>query len=81
MRATLALNGLSQFREHKFNHSSPNSLYSTFGCGFDIESMCHYLLHCPNFVNESSILLDTLSSINADILSHNDNYIVNFSSC
>ena len=36
--------------------------------GLDIETTCHYLLHCPNFTNERSTLLNIVSRINKNSL-------------
>ena len=43
--------GLSNLRYHKFKHGFLDSLNPICGCGFDIETTCHFLLHCPNFIN------------------------------
>ena len=50
--------------EYKIKHSFFDSSISIYSCGFDLQSTCYYLLHCPN------LLSDTLSNINIDILSH-----------
>ena len=56
--------GLSHFRDHKFKHGFLDSLNPICSCGLDVETTCHYLLHCPNFTNERSILLNIVSTIN-----------------
>ena len=38
----------------------------------DIESICYYIFHCCNFVNERPTLLNTLSNANVDIVNDND---------
>ena len=48
---------LSYLRYHKFKHGFLDSLNPICGCGFDIETTCYFLLHCPNFLNEISLLL------------------------
>ena len=35
--------------EHKFKHSTQDSLNPICSCGIDIETSAHVLLHCPNF--------------------------------
>ena len=45
-------------------------------CGLDVETTCHYLLHCPNFTNERSILLNIVSTINESSLTSCDASIV-----
>ena len=38
----------------------------------DIEKSAHYLLHCPNFLNERSAFLNIIGSIDRNILTRND---------
>ena len=38
--------GLSHFRDHKFEHNFKNTLNPICNCDEDIETSCHYLLHC-----------------------------------
>ena len=45
--------GLSHLRDYK--HGFLDSL--------NIETICHYLQHCPGFSNERSILLNIVSTI------------------
>ena len=68
--------GLNHLCEYKFNHNFLNLLNPICNCAFGIEFTRYYLLYCPNFVNNGTILLKTFSNINADILSHNDTTIV-----
>ena len=37
-------------------------------CGNDVESTEHFLLHCPQFVNERRTLLSTLGNFNCSLL-------------
>ena len=60
--------GLSHLREHKFKHGFLDSVNPVCSCGLDIETTCHYLLHCPNFTNERSVLLNNVSTINKNSL-------------
>ena len=53
--------GLSHLRDHKFKHGFLDSLNPICSCSFDIETTCHFLLLCPNFVNERSLLLNNVS--------------------
>ena len=47
--------GLSHLREHKFKHGFLDSLNPICNCGLDIESTCHFLLHCPtSYMKEHS---------------------------
>ena len=40
--------GLSHPCDCKFKHGFLGSLNPICSCGLDIETTCHYLLHCPN---------------------------------
>ena len=60
--------GLSHLREHKFKHGFLDSLNPICNCGLDIETTCHFLLHCPNFINERTLLLNDVSRITKDAL-------------
>ena len=62
--------------EHKFRHGFLDCLNPICSCGLDIETTCHYLLHCPNFTNERSILLNNVSTINKNSLTSCDASIV-----
>ena len=59
--------GLSHFREHKFKNGFLDSLNPICNCGLDIET-CHFLLHCSNFINERTLLLNDVSRITRDAL-------------
>ena len=60
--------GLSHLRDHKFKHGFLDSLNPICSCGLDIETTCHYLLHCPNFINERTLFLNDVSRITKDAL-------------
>ena len=59
---------LSHLHEHIFKHGFLDSLNSICNCGLDIETTCHFLLHCPNFINERTLLLNDVSRITKDAL-------------
>ena len=59
--------GLNHFREHKFRHNFQGTLNPICSCGDDIVTPIHYLLHCPNYLDESRTLLDNLESIGGNI--------------
>ena len=41
---------LSQLRCHKFTHNFQDCIINPlFGCGLEIETTTHFLLHCPLF--------------------------------
>ena len=41
-----------------------------------IESSVHFFLHCPNFTTQRQTLLNKLKSINASIMTENENSVV-----
>ena len=55
--------GLSHLREHKFKHSFQDTFNSICNCDEHIETSSHYLLHCPDYLQESMTLLNTVSCI------------------
>ena len=67
--------GLSHLREHKFRHNFQDTLNPICSCGDDIETAIHYLLHCPNYLNDRRSLLDNLQSIGENIHDKNDSQI------
>ena len=61
--------GLSHLHEHKFRHNFQDTL------GDDIEATIHYLLHCPNYLDETRTLSDNLQSNGENIYDKNDSQI------
>ena len=61
--------GLTHLRYHKFKHGFLDSLTTTGSCGSDIETNCHSLLYCSNFIYERSLLLNNTSRLTKDKLS------------
>ena len=68
--------GLSHLREHKFKHNFQDTLNSICNCGEDIETSCHYLLHCSLYTNERLALLNIIQGIDKSILELTDSHIV-----
>ena len=58
--------GLSHLRYHKFKHGFLDSRNSICRWAFDIETNCHLLLHCTNFINKISLLLNNTSRLTND---------------
>ena len=54
--------GLSHLREHKFKRGFQDTLSPLCSSGNNVESTGHFLLHCPQFVNERRTLLSTLGN-------------------
>ena len=55
--------GLSQLREHKFRHNFRDTFNPICNCGDDIKTTIHYLLHCPDYLDERRTVLDNLQSV------------------
>ena len=68
--------GFSHLKEHKFKHNFQDSVDPLCSCGNDIESTVHFFLHCPNFTTQRRTLLNKLKSINASIMTENENSVV-----
>ena len=49
---------LSHLRYYKFKHRFLDSINRICSSTFDIETTSHFLLHCPNFINWRSLLLN-----------------------
>ena len=65
--------GLSHLREHKFKHSSQDSLNPFCSCGKgEVETSSHYLLHCSNYSEERFVFLKTIENIDMSILQQRD---------
>ena len=62
--------------EHKFKQNFQDSVDPLCSCGNDIESTVHFFLHCPNFTTQRQTLLNKLKSINASIMTGNENSVV-----
>ena len=68
--------GFSHLKEHKFKHNFQDSIDPLCSCGNDIESTVHFFLHCPNFTTQRQTLLNKLKSINASIMTENENSVL-----
>ena len=60
--------GLCHLREHKFKHSSQDSLNPFCSCGLDIESTKHFLLHSPTYITERRTLLSAIENSDNNLL-------------
>ena len=67
--------GLSHLREHRFKHNFQNCLNPLCSCGSDIESISHFLLHCPFFSDKRQSLLSTLRNIDSKLLETTDSVL------
>ena len=68
--------GFSHLKEHKLKHNFQDSIDPLCSCGNDIESTVHFFLLCPNFTTQRQTLLNKLKSINASIMTENENSVV-----
>ena len=59
--------GLSHLRDHKFKHNFQDTHNPICNCGEDIETSCHYLLHCSLYTNERLALLNAIQGIDSSI--------------
>ena len=60
--------GLSHLREHKFKHGFQDKLNPLRSRGNDVDFTEHFLLRCPQFVNERRTFLSTLGNFNCTLL-------------
>ena len=68
--------GLSHLRDHKFKHNFQDTHNPICNCGEDIETSCHYLLHCSLYTNERLALLNAIQGIDSSIWEITDSHIV-----
>ena len=68
--------GLSHLRDHKFKHNFQDTLNPICNCGEDIETFCHYFLHCSLCTNERLTLLNVIQGIDNSILELADSRFV-----
>ena len=59
--------GLSHLREHKFNHNFEDCINPLCSYNLETESIAHYFLHCHNFSEFRTTLLDDLRQIDLSI--------------
>ena len=68
--------GLSHLQEHKFKHNFQHTLNPSCTCGEDIETLCHYLVHCSLYTNERLAFLNIIQGIDKSILELTDSRII-----
>ena len=61
--------------ERKFKHNFQDCLNPICSCGLDIESISHFLLHCPTFNDERFTLRSTLNNIDYTLPELNESYL------
>ena len=60
--------GLCRVRNHRFKHSSQDTLNPLCTCANDVESRKHFPLHCLQFVNERRTFLSNSGNFNYNLL-------------
>ena len=66
---------LSHLSEHKFKHSFQDTLNPICNCG---KTSSHYLLHCPDYLQEVMTLLNTVSCIVPNTFDFNNDQPTDF---
>ena len=69
--------GFSHLQEHEFKHNFQDSIDLMCSCSSDIEIAIHFFLHCANFITQRQTFFDKIATINANILTENEDIIVN----
>ena len=69
---------ITSWINHKFKHVLLDSLNPICSCGLDIATTCHFLLLFPNFTNNRSTFLNTVSRTTKDILAYCHSIVIRF---
>ena len=69
---------ITSWINHKFKHVLRDSLNPICSCGLDIATTCHFLLLFPNFTNNRSTFLNTVSRTTKDILTYCHSIVIRF---
>ena len=69
--------GFSHLKQHKFKHNVQDSVDPMCSCSSGIETTIHLFLHCANFNIQRQTLFDKIGTIDANILTENEDSIVN----
>ena len=64
-------------KEHKFTHNFQDSVDPTCSCSGGIETTIYFFVHCANFNTHRQTPFDEIATIDANILTKNENCIVN----
>ena len=67
---------LSHLNEHKFRHNFRDTLNPLCTCSLEPETLKHYLLHCPHYINPRKVLLDSIFAIDNSISNLSDECLV-----
>ena len=69
--------GFSHLKEYKLKHNFQDSIDPMCSCSSGIETTIHFFLHCANVDIQRQTLFDGIATIDANILTGNENSIVN----
>ena len=69
--------GFSHLKKHKFKHNFQDLIDPMCSCNSGIETAIHFFLHCAKFNTQRQTLLDNIATIDANILTENEDSIVN----
>ena len=69
--------GFNYLKEHKFKYDFQDSIDSICSYSSGIEITNHFFLHCANFTTQKQTLFDKIATIDANILTENEDSIVN----
>ena len=67
--------GLSHLNEHKFNHNFKDCVNPLCFCSLEVESGCHFFLHCHYFTDIQKTLFHEVELVDENILNPSDNEI------
>ena len=67
--------GLSHLNKHKFNHGFLDTVNPMCSCSTEDESVSHYLLRCPNFIQQRVHLMNEIRRLNPNLLLEDDNVL------
>ncbi len=68
---------LSHLNEHKFLHNFHDTLNPLCSCSLEIESLTHFMLHCPFYINPRTTLNDNLLNIGVALTNLSDDIKLN----
>ena len=57
--------GLSHLADHKFGHNFQDCVNPDCGCGQEIETSTHFLLHCSNYHSARQTLFEKVETIDS----------------
>ena len=69
--------GFSHLKKHKFKHNFHDSIDPMCSCSSGVETTVHFFLHRANVNTQRQTLFDKITIIDANILTENENSIVN----